>query len=189
MTFRKTVFLAVLFFFITCTAARGEKSSAEIKVLFSPEDNCGAEILNLINSAQRSIDAALYLLTSRQLAQGLAEARGRGVTVRAYFDEEASGDRYSKTGFLRKKGVAVRLAEDAGLMHNKFCIIDGQTVITGSYNWTVSADLKNDENVLIINSPEVAGKYQGKFNRLWEGKKTEAAVYRNREKLIKRPLR
>lgn len=62
-------------------------------------------------------------------------------------------------------------------MHNKFCVIDDEVIITGSYNWTVRADLENDENLLIIHSREIAKKYKEEFERLWSGKKLDAFQY------------
>ena len=55
----------------------------------------------------------------------------------------------------------------SGLMHNKFAVIDGRTVLTGSFNWTITADTKNDENLLVITDKELAQKYVKQFNRLW----------------------
>jgi phosphatidylserine/phosphatidylglycerophosphate/cardiolipin synthase-like enzyme len=52
-------------------------------------------------------------------------------------------------------------------MHHKFMIIDGKIVVTGSYNWSYSAEEKNDENLVVILSPNTAKLYETEFNRIW----------------------
>jgi len=54
-----------------------------------------------------------------------------------------------------------------GLMHNKFAVIDDQVVLTGSFNWTITAERKNAENLLVITDPDLAQKYTKQFKVLW----------------------
>ena len=70
-------------------------------------------------------------------------------------------------------------------MHNKFCIIDDELVITGSYNWTTSADLKNDENVLFITSDKTVRAYRVQFEKYWQGTYSDKAYYINKSTLEK----
>ena len=137
-----------------------------IEALFSPEGRCADRVISELNTAKRTVVAAIYSLTSRPIAQAAADAKARGVDVRICLDGTERHE-YSKEGYLKNKGVAIKLVSGKGLMHNKFCVIDGAVVITGSFNWTRRADTENDENLLIINSKEIAAKYKKKFEELW----------------------
>ncbi|MEA3305680.1 MAG: phospholipase D family protein [Candidatus Omnitrophota bacterium] len=159
-----------------------------IEVFFSPGDECGREILDKIGSSKKSIEVAMYLITSGPLSRALAAAAKRGVTVRIFLDGENAKEHYSKANFLKRNGVAVKLETGEGLMHNKFCIIDDKMVITGSYNWTVSADLKNDENVIFVNSKKTARLFRMQFEKYWQGSYTDKAYYRNKNFLKKLSL-
>ena len=83
---------------------------------------------------------------------------------------------YSKHIYLEGKGINVKLdgshfrrnGEYEGIMHHKFSIIDGSTLITGSYNWTHSAEDLNDENILIIKDEEnIIKEYEKEFIKIW----------------------
>jgi phosphatidylserine/phosphatidylglycerophosphate/cardiolipin synthase-like enzyme len=161
--------IIILAVFSSFLFAKAEGNSV-IEAFFSPEDDCVEAIATQLNQAQGSIDIAMYYFTSRPLAWALARAVERGVRVRVCLDEKQRTEKFSKAEFLRRRGIAVKFRDGIGLMHNKFCIIDSKVVITGSYNWTASADIRNDENLLIIRSPSVAKKYANYFLRLWEGK-------------------
>lgn len=173
-----------LSFFISPLSA-DEVATGGIKVLFSPADECGKAILDAINSAEESIELAIYHFTSRELSKALVMAVRRGVIVRVFTDGENAREYYSKANFLKKNGVMVKLEEGEGLMHNKFCIIDDRLLITGSYNWTTSADLKNDENVIFINSKEAVKIYRLQFEKYWQGTYVDKAYYINKNSLQK----
>lgn len=153
-----------------------------VKILFSPQDNCAGEIVSRIDKAQNSVDVAMYLFTSRSIAQALIRAKARGVDVKVCLagGHEPDYGRYSKSGYLIKNGIPVKLIEGSGIMHNKFCIIDDFITITGSYNWTVRAELENDENILIIESERIAKIYKEQFKKFWDGTYTDSCVYKDR---------
>jgi phosphatidylserine/phosphatidylglycerophosphate/cardiolipin synthase-like enzyme len=148
-------------------------------VYFSPNGGCENAILEAIAHARREIDVAMYAFTSRRLSRALIEARKRGVMVRVALDQSFdSENQYSKGDYLRRNGVPVRLVsargewgrakEWEGKMHNKFAVVDGTTVITGSYNWTATAERVNHENMLVFHhAPTLAKAYLEEFNRLW----------------------
>ncbi|HCT5418498.1 phospholipase D family protein [Klebsiella pneumoniae subsp. pneumoniae] len=125
-------------------------------------------VLSTIKSANRSVDVAAYSFTSKPVAAALIAAKNRGVSVRVVADEKANSGQYTAVTFLANKGVTVRLNGRYAIMHNKFMIVDGDTVQTGSFNYTASAVSRNAENVLLIqDAPELTATYQGEFNRLW----------------------
>ncbi|MEM2988730.1 MAG: phospholipase D-like domain-containing protein, partial [Candidatus Bathyarchaeia archaeon] len=70
-------------------------------------------------------------------------------------------------GRLKGAGVPVRLDTNPALMHNKVAIIDGSIVITGSFNWTASAEARNNENMIVIRSAQIAALYEEEFERVW----------------------
>ena len=180
----------VIFAFSSLSTAQDlPESSAQLKVLFSPQDNCAREIVSEIEKAKNSIDVAMYFFTSRPLAQAIIGAKDRGVKVRICLggDEESAYEKYSKSDYLIKNGIDVKLIKGSGIMHNKFCIIDDFITITGSYNWTIRADLENDENVIIIKSREIAKRYEGQFNKLWNGTNIDTCVYKDKTRLEKVP--
>ena len=93
----------------------------------------------------------------------------KGVKVRAVFDQRQAGTEHSQDDYIAKRGASVRLDNNPYAMHNKVIIIDAKAVVTGSYNFTKSADTQNDENVLIIHSPNVAEIYVREFESLVSG--------------------
>ena len=170
---------SVIVFILTAIVCLSFSYATDIKVFFSPNGGCLDAVIYEIDNAKKSIDAAVYAFTSRPIAQALIRAKERGVKVRVVVDEKtALKGKFSKYKFLLKKGIRVKLVSGRervgikGLMHNKFAIIDGKTVITGSFNWTASADYLNYENLLIIKSPELARIYECEFEKLYLNKNT-----------------
>ena len=160
----------------------------QIKILFSPQDNCAQEIVSEIDKAKDYIYVAMYFFTSRPIAQALIRAKDRGVDVKVCMDQEQPTYEYSKSRFLENKGINIRLISGSGIMHNKFCIIDDHITLTGSCNWTVSADLKNDENLLVIESREIARIYKEQFNKFWNGTFIDTCEYKDENRLEKIPV-
>lgn len=148
--------------------------SAETSVYFSPNGGCQQAIIQEISKAQKTIDIAMYYLTSREIAQELIKAKERGVAIRVFLDQSQEHASYSKSRYLMKKGIEVRFYVGSGLMHNKFAIIDKKVLITGSFNWTATADKENQENLLIMTDKDLIRKYAERFELLWEnGRKSE----------------
>ena len=140
---------------------------AKTEVYFSLYDNPQKEIIKNINRAQASINIAMYIFTDREIALPLVKARERGVKVRLYLDQDQVDYKYSQSRFLVQKGIKTRISTNNYIMHNKFAIIDNRILLTGSYNWTFSANNRNDENLMVIDDPEIIARYQNQFERLW----------------------
>ncbi len=139
-----------------------------LDVYFSPDDHPQTALLTLLNNAQSSIDFLAYSFTSDPLSEAIRERAKNGVQVRGVMDDgqmrSNSGTEYDR---FRAAGVDVRLDAEKGLMHHKVLIIDGETVVMGSYNFTASAENNNDENVLVIHSPEIAAQFLKEFARVY----------------------
>ena len=109
----------------------------------------------------------VYALTLDRIGDALVDAHKRGIDVKVILDRYNSeeGSEYNK---LLQAGVPVKLHQSPGLMHNKVAVIDDSVVITGSYNWTGSAENENDENLLVIRSANISNTYEKEFDRIWD---------------------
>ena len=143
---------------------------AKTEVYFSFYDNPQKEIIKNINQAEAFINIAMYIFTDREIAIPLVKARERGVKVRVYLDKEQVDYKYSQSRFLVQKGIKTRISTNSYIMHHKFAIIDNRLLLTGSYNWTFSANNRNDENLMVIDDPEIIEIFQNQFVNLWTNK-------------------
>jgi len=143
---------------------------AKTEVYFSLYDNPQKEIIKNINQAESFINIAMYIFTDREIALPLAKARERGVKVRLYLDQDQVDYKYSQSRFLVQKGIKTRISSNKHIMHNKFAIIDNRPLLTGSYNWTFSANHRNDENLMVIDDSEIIKIFQNQFVNLWTNK-------------------
>ncbi len=143
-------------------------ASSNIEVGFSPNQGSLELILKAINSSKKSICMATYSFTSKPIAQALLNAKKRGVDIKIVSDKNANSRKYTATVFLANQDVKVRLNDSYSIMHNKFIVIDNQTVETGSFNYSSAAKSKNAENVIVIwNNPEIANRYTIECDRLF----------------------
>lgn len=171
---KKLAFLALALVF--CAKPDRAPADRTVEIMFSPRGGVQDALVSEIDRAKREVVVAMYTFSSRELAQALVGARDRGVKVRVVLDGESSRGSFSKSRFLATNGVDVRVdqthlgsgGEGRGIMHNKFAVIDGVVVATGSYNWTASAEEYNDENLLLIrHAPEIVALYSRKFKELY----------------------
>lgn len=126
---------------------------------------CQKTILDALDDAKVSIRVAIAWFTNQTIADKLIEKYNAGVDVGVLIYNDAINNQYG----VNLKNVPVKFvkATRGGKMHHKFCVIDNQTVITGSYNWSTNAELKNDENVVINkNANESATKFTLEYNLL-----------------------
>ena len=135
-------------------------------VYFSPRGGCEDEIIHWIDRANRSIHILIYSFTLDSIGDALIRAHKRGVEVKVVF-EEAQITRYSEYQRLKAAGIDVRNDTNPRLMHDKVMIIDGIIVITGSYNYSRSAEEYNNENLIVILSDRVASIYEKEFQKIW----------------------
>jgi phosphatidylserine/phosphatidylglycerophosphate/cardiolipin synthase-like enzyme len=143
--------------------------SAEILgVYLAPDKNADKPIIQLYDNAEKYIHLAIYSLTKDEFAEALVRAHKRGVEVKVLIDRVQAAGRYSDDEALERAGVQLRRSKGSGLMHNKFAIIDGIIIYTGSYNHTSNATLRNDENYIIIKDKDIAETYEKQFQKIWE---------------------
>lgn len=126
-------------------------------------------VLDTIRGAKTTLLVAAYSFTSKPVATALRDARRRGVQVFVVVDAGEAAKGYSAARFLANERVPVRVNARYALQHNKFIVVDGAVVQTGSFNYTASAAAHNAENVLVVNNaPELAARYGREWRRLWD---------------------
>lgn len=137
----------------------------DIAVFFAPDGGCLDAIAWQIQGARKSIDVQAFLLSTKRIAEPLIAAHQRGVAVRVVFDREQAEQKISLDEKLAEAGIPVFYDAPAqGKAHDKVMIIDGATVITGSFNFTLAAEENNAENMLVIRErPAIAAAYQRHF--------------------------
>lgn len=133
------------------------------------------KLIEFINSAQTSIHVSSFEFNLARVADALINAKARGVDVRWVTDNENGLDIDSQPNrgqFTRLMQSGIEVKDDAGrsaLMHNKFWIFDKQITWTGSTNITVNGIYKQNNNVIVIRSPEIALIYEREWEELWTG--------------------
>ena len=163
-------------------ATPGATTAGEARVYFTPWDDAEGAIMRAIRGAQREVLVQAYIFTSGAIAGELIAAKRRGVDVRVTADaNEAERLPPSRIADLARAGIPVWLETRYQAAHNKTMVIDAGThtpvVITGSYNWTVAAQKRNAENVLIISgAADLARSYKAN----WERQRADAQVYRGK---------
>jgi len=128
-------------------------------VCFSPDGDCTRAIVDQIDNAKSEILIQAYSFTSTPIAKALVNAHKRGVHVEIILDKSNKSKKYSAGDFTAHMGVTTYIDSRHAIAHNKIIIIDKETVITGSFNFTKAAEEKNAENLLIMKSKELAKTY------------------------------
>lgn len=146
------------------------------KVLFAPKDPIRQTLIDLIDLEQKGIKIAMYTFTDLAIAQALIRAHQRNIPIEIVVDPTEAKSKYSKMPMLCEKKVAVLVFPRnkkeffSTKMHNKFSLFRNiarrPIVCTGSYNFTDSASKRNQENILIMDDPEIIEQYQTEFQEL-----------------------
>ncbi|MGA7578888.1 MAG: phospholipase D family protein [Desulfobaccales bacterium] len=132
-------------------------------VYFSPQGGCTKAVVAAVDQARSSLHIEAYLFTSQPILKAVIAAQNRGVKVEVILDAGEARDQYSVLRNLLAARVPTWLDAAYQIAHNKIIIIDGETVITGSFNFTRSAEEYNAENLLVIRDPFLAARYEANF--------------------------
>jgi len=159
--------IASLLFLIFSFGLISFSFAQEAKVFFSPQRGCTRAIISYLSQARQSVEIAMYSLTSDDITREIIRAKKRGVQVRIVYDKSQRGQKSSQIGFLKEQGVAARVYQGTGLMHNKFALIDDKILLTGSFNWTKNAEDGNAENLLVLSDKKLIAQYTKEFVHLW----------------------
>lgn len=157
-----------------------QEAKGSLQAVFAPWDDIDAVIADAVGAARKQVLVQAYLLTSKKLTGALIAARRRGVDVHVLVDAaQSEKTRHAMLPDLAAAGVAVWFETRYQNAHNKIIVIDASTpqatVITGSFNFTWTAQHRNAENILVVrNNPELAARYL--FN--WERHRHDATPYK-----------
>lgn len=160
---------------------RALAAQGTVEAVFSPWQDVEGALVEAVRAARRTIHVQAFAFTSRVLAAALVQARDRGVQVSVLADrEQAERQENSRIPQLAAAGIEVAIEVRYAAAHNKILLIDAEgeapAVITGSYNFTWSAQAKNAENVLILRGHrELARRYLDN----WKRHRAEAVAYQD----------
>ncbi|MCC6281862.1 MAG: T9SS type A sorting domain-containing protein [Saprospiraceae bacterium] len=137
---------------------------------FSPSDQVTRRITETIETADQEALFALLTFTKDEQANALVDVFNQDVSIRGLI--ENTGDVGSEFNYLVSQGIQVQRHVFPGTMHHKYCIVDANTssepvLVTGSHNWTFTAETENDENTLIIHDADITTLYKAEFEQRW----------------------
>lgn len=135
---------------------------------FSPGPDCRVAITQAMETAIDELLICVFTISDDRLSDAIMAAHRNGLTVRVISDNDKMYDRGSDVQRLAEAGVNVRIDMSPEHMHHKFMILDGRTVMTGSYNWTRSAETRNEENLISADDQMLAQAFTTEFERIWD---------------------
>lgn len=139
----------------------------EIFTYFSPADDTISPLLKEIRAAEQSIHFMTFAFTHDALGGAMRDRFKSGIDVHGVFEERQANNEFSEYKAMKAAGLSVILDKRSGAMHHKVIVIDGETVITGSYNFSKNAEKRNNENLLIIKgNREIAATYLTEFAKI-----------------------
>jgi len=137
------------------------------EIHFSPEEDLAAIDAGLIAQAKHSIDVASYALTEGVILQALNDADRRGVAVRIVLDPRGHHD-FARLGDLSDN---VRIKRFGPLMHLKAYEVDGELLRTGTANFSLSGERRQDNDLIVIRDAKAAAQFDAHFERMWHAAK------------------
>lgn len=146
-------------------SARFTQDGTPIEIWFAPEDSVIFALVEHLSNAESQIRFMTFSFTLDEIGDAVLEASERGVDVSGIFEVTGSETRFSEMPRMFCSGLSVFQDGNAGILHHKVFIIDDHTVITGSFNISNNATTSNDENLVIINNPDIAAEYIAEFER------------------------
>ena len=140
-------------------AGAAPKIPATVEVFYSPHGGCTEAIVNALRAAKQSVLLQAYSFTSPPIEAALVAAAKRGVKVQLILDRSNLSQKSSAVASSAAAGLPVHIDAKHEIAHNKIIIIDGEVVITGSFNFSHNAEENNAENLLVLRSKELAARY------------------------------
>jgi cardiolipin hydrolase len=137
-------------------------------VYFSPGETCRKAIIDQINKALANIDICVFTISDDLITNAIISAHNRGISIRILTDNDKTFDRGSDIAQLARTGIIIKMDNTPDHMHHKFMIVDKLRIVTGSYNWTISAARVNHENIVLTNDEDIVSAFLQEFNRLWQ---------------------
>lgn len=139
----------------------------QIFTYFSPKSDTITPLLKEIRSAEKSIHFMAFSFTHDTLGTAMRDRFASGIEVRGVFEARQTDNPYAEYRAMKAAGLSVILDKNSGTMHHKVIVVDADTVITGSYNFSKNAEKNNSENLLIIKgNREIAAAYLAEFEKI-----------------------
>jgi phosphatidylserine/phosphatidylglycerophosphate/cardiolipin synthase-like enzyme len=157
-------------------ASRAAPNEPAWQVYFSPNGGATKAVVAALDAARVSVLVQAYTFTSAPIARELVEAHKRRVDVQVILDRKETGAKYSAAEFLAHADIATLIDGAHAITHNKIMVIDAETVITGSFNFTTAAERQNAENLLVIRDKTLAAQY----TENWHAHAAHSARYTGR---------
>jgi len=165
-TLTKKIDSFYLGYFSKDSTVLGETINPTTEIYFCPNLNCKQKVLDEIYSAKKTIECMQYSFTLDDFGDEMVEAKERGVNVKVIFETQQLSE-YSEYQKLKQLGVSILEDNVPYLMHNKYCVFDGDTVITGSMNYSQNGTNNNDETLLVIKDENLSKQYKENFQKYW----------------------
>lgn len=137
------------------------------KAYFSPGEDCRNAIISKLRQAKKEVKICVFTITDNKIGNVIRDMHFNGIDVKIISDNLKKDDRGSDIEYLDKKGLNIKLDKTDAHMHHKFAIIDNKILINGSYNWTVSAAEKNQENIIVTDNRDFVKAFAKEFDKLW----------------------
>jgi phosphatidylserine/phosphatidylglycerophosphate/cardiolipin synthase-like enzyme len=147
----------------------GKDGGIRVESFFAPEDEVAQKVLTLVSGAKESIRFMAFSFTDDLLGDAMMDQHEAGLAIQGVFEERGADLEYSEFGrmYRAQPRMDVRLDGNTYMMHHKVIILDGETVVLGSFNFSRNADEMNDENILFIHDREIASLFRAEFKRIY----------------------
>lgn len=163
----------VIGIFVLSSPCIAELSASTEEFCFSPDQACGEKLIQFATSAKTSVDIAIYDINLDKLVHDLL-SRQKKIHVRIIVDKRQAKGSHSLVTTLKKAGAQIRYGHQRGIMHDKFMIVDGERLETGSFNYTNHASQANQENQVYLSTPRIVTGFKDRFEKMWlEGQSVE----------------
>jgi phosphatidylserine/phosphatidylglycerophosphate/cardiolipin synthase-like enzyme len=143
-------------------------AAQQSRAFFSPGDDCRNAIVQQMNFSLRELKICVFTISDDAITRAILNAHRKGVGIRIITDNDKSFDHGSDIAQLARQGIPVKMDVTKNHMHHKFMVSDKKSLITGSYNWTLSAARYNHENILLTKEAGVIDAFSRGFDQLWE---------------------
>lgn len=143
-------------------------SGTLVENAFSPDGGVADRVLDVLRTAQSSVHVMAFAFTRTDFGDALLERSQAGVTVQAVFERrQVSAGSDAVFNLFSAAGLPARLDGNRYNLHTKAMVVDGSIVVFGSYNFSRNAEEQNNENILIVHSPELAAAFEAEFQKVW----------------------
>jgi phosphatidylserine/phosphatidylglycerophosphate/cardiolipin synthase-like enzyme len=146
------------------SSAAARTGAEGVSVYFAPETDLAVLVIDRIAAAGKSVHVQAYALGSPAIADALIAAHRRGLEVRIVLDAERAGEEDSQSKRLAREGIPTFADAKESKVHSKIMLIDGRTIVTGSYNFAEAQDKRTADNLILIEGAgDLVSAYEDNF--------------------------